>query len=107
MLSILANLFFGTGINTKIMVVVIDHRDDFAFFEHEIEQHELPEDFSVIDTVTIHNKEWVLVSAEPVHAIKYSFTKKLTLRVNSKESLQIRKFVNDPSGGSIMFGKKP
>lgn len=107
MLSILSKFLLGTTMKKKIMVVVISHLDDFAFFEREIEQYELPEDFSTIDTITIHNQEWVLVSAEPVHAIQYSFTKKLTLRVNSKESLQSRKFVNDPASGSIMFGKKP
>lgn len=107
MLSLLKELFFGTTIKTQIRVTIINHMDDSIVYDWEVEQYNLPEDFSKLETLTLFGQEWVIVSAEPAHANQYSFSKKLTLRINSKDFLHSRKNIDHPAAGSIIqFGKK-
>lgn len=77
--------------------------DDEIIDEVEMEQFNLPEDFKNIDTLAIGNREYRIVRAEPTHALQYSLSKKLILRLNSVESLNFSKSLDDPSAGRIQF----
>lgn len=103
MLKFLEKTFLGDSYHTRITVKFINHLTDYVIHEEEIEQVDLPEDFAIIATVTLHEKIWMLVNATPVHANQYSLTKKLELRLNPPD-LKFEKKQEDPAAGVISFG---
>ena len=104
MLKFLESIFLGDAYNTRIRVLLINHPDDEIIDEMEMEQIHLPEDFKNINTIIVEGHEYKIVRAEPTHALQYTLSKKLTLRLNSVDVLNFRKNLNDPSADQIKFG---
>jgi hypothetical protein len=96
---------FGETIKTAIRVKFIDYLNDSIIEEAEIEQLYLPEDFNKEDlSVFFDNKEWLIVKAEPHHALQYSLDKKLKLWLKDPIEAMMKKNTEHPAESKITFG---
>jgi hypothetical protein len=70
-----------------ISVTFIDDSTGYVIDESDIKQEYLPESFDKPTTFELSGKQWVVVKADPVHAMEYSLSKKLTIHLRPVEQM--------------------
>lgn len=96
---------FGETIKTAIKVNFLDYINNTIIEEAEIPQEYIPEDFNKEQlSVFIGDKEWLVVKAQPSHALQYSFDKKLKIWLKDPVEAMLKKESEHPAETRITFG---
>lgn len=104
MFRTLFSTFFGDTIKTGIRVTYIHYVTGAIIEEQETEQEQLPEKFNdSVTHVSIYQKIWQIVKAEPDNAYQYSFDKKLTVWLKDPVEAMLKKEIQHPAENRIFF----
>jgi len=73
--------------NDKIKIQFIDSLDGKMVFVSEMDENQLPKNFSIPTTMHIHGNDWNVEKATPENSIEFTKTKRLTLNIRKIEKI--------------------